>query len=236
MPPGYDADRRKVQPVRRFHRPVRRRHLGAGRACAASGRLHTCAGRGRRLPAAHHRRPGQRCPDPAVRRLRAGDDGLPRKAQPMAGVRLEARLRRLLPGATGRLRTRQHHQRAADRPARAGRRGAGFAYAAGAGAARNLAGSQRTSLVLSGTAVLGGQGRPGEAGLADGPGPHIRRPDGRHRPVVGRADAAGVERPGYPAMAGHADDATAHRRRRIGDRRRRGERRHTATHRRAAGA
>ncbi len=56
--------------------------------------------------------------------VRAGDDGVPREAQPLVRVRLEARLRRLLPGAARRLRARQHDQRARHRPAQARRRGA----------------------------------------------------------------------------------------------------------------
>ncbi len=118
----------------------------------------------------------------------------------------------------------------------AGRRGAEPADAAGAGAARNLAGPQGASLVLPGAPVLGRQGRPGEAGLADGPGPRLRRPDGRHRPVAGRAAAAGDEGPRHPALAGRADDAADHRRRRLGDRRGRHERRYPAADRRQRAA
>ena len=40
---------------------------------------------------------GQRRAAAEVRRRRTGDDGVPRKAQPMVRIRLEARLRRLLP-------------------------------------------------------------------------------------------------------------------------------------------
>ena len=150
-----DAGHRKVQPLRRFHRAVRGRHLGTGSAGATPGRLHAAARRRRRLPAAHHRRLGQRRANSAVRRLGAGDDGVPRESQPVVRVRLEARLCRLLPRTARRLRTRQHDQRSPYRSAHAGRRGAAPAGTVGAGAARNLAGAQRASLVLPGAPVLG---------------------------------------------------------------------------------
>ena len=79
-------------------------------------------------------------PDSVVEYLRQITDGLVSEARirqyvesspqmleflerlsPVAGVRLEAGLCRLLPGIARRLRTRQHDQRAADRPAQAGR-------------------------------------------------------------------------------------------------------------------
>ena len=45
---------------------------------------------------------------------------------------------------------------------------------AGAGAARNLAGAQRATLVLSSAPVVGGQGRLGEAVVAHGQGTRLR--------------------------------------------------------------
>ena len=59
--------------------------------------------------------PGQRRANPAVRRLGAGNDGVPRTTQPVVRVRLEARLCRLLSGIAGWFRTRQHDQRSPDR-------------------------------------------------------------------------------------------------------------------------
>ena len=107
-----------------------------GRTVAAQGGLRARPRRRVRVPAADHRRPGQRRAAAPVRRRRAGDDGVPREAQSVVRIRLEARLCRLLPGAARRLRTGQHHQRARDRPAQARRRGAEPAAAAGVGARR----------------------------------------------------------------------------------------------------
>ena len=55
-----DAGRRKVQPLRRFHRAVGGRHLGTGSAGATPGRLRAAAGRRCRLHASDHRGVGQR--------------------------------------------------------------------------------------------------------------------------------------------------------------------------------
>ena len=78
-----------------------------GAPVAAPGRLHA------RIPTAcsstckhDHRRTGQRRAAARIRRRGAGDDGVPGEVQHVVRVRLEARLRRLLPGTARRLRRR----------------------------------------------------------------------------------------------------------------------------------
>ncbi len=94
--PGH-AGGGEVAPVRRVHRAVRRRDLGARCAVATQAGPRARPRRGVHLPQGDHRRPGQRRAAAEVRRRCTRDDGVPRKPQPLAGIRLEARLRRLLP-------------------------------------------------------------------------------------------------------------------------------------------
>ncbi len=145
------------------------------------------------VPARDHRRAGQRRPAAQVRRHRPRDDGVPGEPQPLAGVRVETRLRRLLPRGARRLRARQHHQRRRDRSARTGRRGAEPADAVGAGAQGHLVRAERPAAVLPGPAVLARKGGAGEIDLAHGPGAVVRRTDGRHRAVAVRPATAGDE-------------------------------------------
>ena len=172
--------------LRRFHRPVRWRHLGARGARAAQGGLRPITRRCRRIPAADHRRPGQRGADTAVRRVRRRRccEFLEQLSAWFEFV-WKPGLCRLLPGVARRLRTRQHHQRAAHRPAEAGRRRAEAAPAAGAGAQGNLAGAQGASDLLPDPAVVGRQGRAAQADRADGQGEGVRRADGGDRTVAG---------------------------------------------------
>ena len=221
-----DAGRRKVQPLRRFHRAVRRRHLGT-RARPRSAGPAT-----RRRPTASSTTCGS-ITDGLVSdaRIRQYVDSAPEmmefleKLSPWFEFVWKpgyADYYPELPGGSELGSTINvppiDLRKLADEEQN-------LLAAAGAGAARNLAGAQRTSLVLPGPAVVGRQGRLGEADLADGQGPGLRRPDGGHRPVAGRATAAGDEGPRHPAVAGLTDDAADHRRRRIGDRRGRRERR-----------
>ena len=208
----------EVRALRRLDGAVRRRDLGARCSVAAPRRPRARPRRRVPVSAADHRWSGQRCAATDVRRRRTRDDGVPRKAQSLAGVRVEARLRRLLPRTARRLGAGQHHQRARHRSARPRRRGAAAARAAGVGSQGNLVRAQGPAVVLPGSTVVAGQGRAGEADLADVPGPRVRRPDGRDRSVAGGTVAAGDEAAEHPAVARCPDDRVDHRCRRRGGR------------------